>query len=314
MNAKTSPVEKLESKSTLYEKLTPEQRRKLNRAIVDRAQPTYRACYEHFHLADQQIGFYAFYRYARNLRRQAAVTDLADAKGPEGMTPHATDPVQLNEAITCLLAYRLIEAADDETADSHELLRLARAYNLSIRSQKTILDNADRVVDKRCAEREKDADDLLKVAKAITKIRGEGIKQQVADFELARTIPDPQDECQDQPRVDPRNQPPRRSAAPEQDGCLNQEHAGNPAEAPNDPEDEPRRGSAAPQVGRGGATDNTPRDAHDQPPIKPPHPIKQIQDAWAARNAENLARAKPGSVHEAIARIYANPQSIELDP
>ncbi len=176
MNAKTNPVEKLESQSTLYDKLSPEQRRKLNRAIVDRAQPTYRACYEHFRLADREIGFYAFYRYARRLRGQATITDLADAKGPE-----ANDPIALNEAITCLLAHRLIEAADDETADSHELLRLARAYNLSIRSQKTIHDNADRIVAKRCAELVKDADALLKVAKAITKIRGECIKQQVAD-------------------------------------------------------------------------------------------------------------------------------------
>ncbi len=292
MNAKTNPVEKLESKSTLYEKLSPDERRKLNRAIVDRAQPTYRACYEHFRLADQQIGFYAFYRYARNLRRQAAVTDLADAKGPEGMTPHASDPVQLNEAISCLLAYRLIEAADDETADSHELLRLARAYNLSIRSQKTILDNADRVVDKRCAEREKDADALLKVAKAITKIRGEGIKQQIADFELAQTIPqdDPQDQCQAEPLVDPRNEPRRRSADPKV-----------------------RRAGAEAQAS-GSPTDNTPDAAPTQPPSTPPHPINQIQAAWAARNAENLARAKPGSVHEAIAKIYANPRSIELDP
>ncbi len=42
MNAKTNPVEKLESKSTLYQKLSPDERRKLNRAVVDRAQPTYR--------------------------------------------------------------------------------------------------------------------------------------------------------------------------------------------------------------------------------------------------------------------------------
>ncbi len=216
MNARIDPVEKLESQSTLYQKLTPDERRKLNRAIVDRTLPTYRACYEHFRLADRDIGFYVFYRYARNLRRRAAVTDLADATCPEG-----ADPVALNEAISRLLAYRLIEAADDETTDSHELLRLTRAYHLSLRSQKVIHDNADRVVDKHCPNREKDTDHLLEVAKAVTKVRGQDIKGQIAEFKLARTIPqdeppvDPEDQCRDQPRVDPQNEPRRRSAAPE---------------------------------------------------------------------------------------------------
>ncbi len=101
---------------------------------------------------------------------------------------------------------------------------------------------------------------------------------------------------------------PGRDSAPNRDYRLNKEHAANPADATNDPKGEP------PALASRSPTDNHPGEAPDQPPIKPPDPIKQIQDAWAARYAENLARAKPGSVHEAIARIYANPESIELDP
>ena len=74
MNAKTHPTEKFEFQSTLFEKLPPQERRKLNRAIVDRTAPSYRACYEQFRLADRDISFYVFYRYARKLRPSTCVS------------------------------------------------------------------------------------------------------------------------------------------------------------------------------------------------------------------------------------------------
>ncbi len=304
MNAKPHPTEKFEFKSTLYDKLKPEERRKLNRAVVDRTQPTYRACYEHFHLADRDIGFYVFYRYARNLRRRAAVTDLAEATCPEG-----SDPVALNEAISRLLAYRLIEAADDETTDSRVLHRLTRAYHLSIRSQKTIHDNADRTVDKRCADREKDADALLKVAKAITKIRGEGIKQQITEYKLGRTIPqgesedEPRGVVHDQPQAEAPNEPRRRSAAPQVRRPAEEAQASG--SAPGDTNiDKNHKKAESPA--------NAPPDrSNKHKPTKPPHHLDQIKSFWEAHTARAVERAEPGSIAEKIARIYQGGEALD---
>ncbi len=305
MNAKPHPTEKFEFKSTLYDKLTPEERRKLNRAIVDRTPPTHRACYEHFRLADRDIGFYVFYRYARNLRRRAAVTDLAVATCPEG-----SDPVALNEAISRLLAYRLIEAADDETTDSRVLHRLTRAYHLSIRSQKTIHDNADRVVDKRCADREKDADALLKVAKAITKIRGEGIKQQITEYKLGRTIPqgesedEPRGVVHDHPQAAPPNEPRRRSAAAA-GGSANEPRAQAGGSASGDANiDKHHKKSESPA--------NAPPDRSSKhKPTKPPHHLDQIKAFWEDHKARAVERAEPGSIAEKIARIYQGGEALD---
>ena len=136
---------------------------------------TYKACYEHFRLADRGIGFFVFYRYARNLRRLAAVTEISDARSPE-----ENDPVALNEAISRLLTDRLIESLDDETADSQVLHRLVRAYDRAIRVQKVIHHNAK----ERCAQREKTPSSRLETP---TPPRP--------------TTPD------DEPRDDPRNEP-----------------------------------------------------------------------------------------------------------
>ncbi|MCZ6682260.1 MAG: DUF3486 family protein [Planctomycetota bacterium] len=146
MIANAQQLVKLDFKSTLYHRLPPEDRRKLDRAIVDRTHTTYKSCYEHFRLADRGIGFFVFYRYARNLRRLAAVTEISDARSPE-----ENDPVALNEAISRLLTDRLIESLDDETADSQVLHRLVRAYDRAIRVQKVIHHNAK----ERRAHREK---------------------------------------------------------------------------------------------------------------------------------------------------------------
>ncbi len=146
MIANAQPLVKLDFKSTLYHRLPPEDRRKLDRAIVDRTHTTYKACYEHFRLADRGIGFFVFYRYARNLRRLAAVTEISDARSPD-----ENDPVALNEAISRLLTDRLIESLDDETADSQVLHRLVRAYDRAIRVQKVIHHNTK----ERNAHREK---------------------------------------------------------------------------------------------------------------------------------------------------------------
>ncbi|MCZ6816316.1 MAG: hypothetical protein O7F76_06395, partial [Planctomycetota bacterium] len=57
----------------------------------------------------------------------------------------------------------------------------------------------------------------------------------------------------------------------------------------------------------------SPSREHDPQSSKPPTAIDQMKAVWARHNARNLKRAKPGSLHEAIARIYAAPHDIKDD-
>ena len=56
------------SRSTIYARVPHEIRNELDRAIVNYAPPTYRACYQQFGLADLGVKYSAFYLYARKLR------------------------------------------------------------------------------------------------------------------------------------------------------------------------------------------------------------------------------------------------------
>ena len=132
MIANAQTLAKLEIKSTLCQKLDPEERRKLNRAIVDRTLPTYKSCYEHFRLADRGIGFFAFYRYARRLRDHVAAAQLAALTMPDA------PPTAVVDAVIRMLAHRLLDAAFDESASPKTIERLAQAYRNTIQTQSEI--------------------------------------------------------------------------------------------------------------------------------------------------------------------------------
>jgi len=111
------------SKSSLFEKLDPNLRRKLDRAILNRDPPTYKAAYARFNLADLGVSFAAFYAYARRLRLNAALAESASLVVPDGRDRAALLPE--------IVADRLLEALLDDDASPAAIERLAYAYRVA---------------------------------------------------------------------------------------------------------------------------------------------------------------------------------------
>ena len=116
-------VQDSESRSSLFEKLPADLRRRLDQAIIDREPAAYRAVYARFDLAARGVSFTAFYYYARRRRVQADLLQLAELALPD--TP------DLAGALPDLLAYRLFEAATDEATSPSVLHRLVDAWRIA---------------------------------------------------------------------------------------------------------------------------------------------------------------------------------------
>jgi len=110
------------SRSSLFTKLNPDDRRGLDQAIIDRDPPTYRAAFEKFRLADRGISFSAFHQYARRLRSDADHLRTAHLALPE--------PQKLRERIHLVISQRFLEAAEDEQTSHQALARLALAFRI----------------------------------------------------------------------------------------------------------------------------------------------------------------------------------------
>src|SRR5262245_3726793 len=110
------------SRSSIYEKTTADERRKYDRAIVNRDPPTYRGVFEKFRLAEKGISFTAFYNYARRIRAAAQNHNLAELVAPAQR--------DLNQALPRLLGERLMDMLlyhEDATPDQIHRLTLAYA-------------------------------------------------------------------------------------------------------------------------------------------------------------------------------------------
>jgi hypothetical protein len=119
----TADPEKLETKSSVYKKLDPETRRRLNRAIVDRQPATYRGIFEHYNLAKAGVSFTAFYYYAKRVRFHADLRELS-CLAPSG---HAETPRAIHQLVT----ERFIDIMLNEELPPRAIERLANAYRMS---------------------------------------------------------------------------------------------------------------------------------------------------------------------------------------
>ncbi|MFH1418918.1 MAG: hypothetical protein ABII12_11625 [Planctomycetota bacterium] len=120
-------VAKQESNSSIFERITSDRRREINKAIIDREPPTYKGVFAKFKLADSGITYHAFYRYARRVRSQVAMFEMAEATSGAG-----TDlPAVLPKA----LAQRLLEVLAFEDVSPRHIQRLTDAYKTAVNTQ-----------------------------------------------------------------------------------------------------------------------------------------------------------------------------------
>ncbi|HKQ46571.1 MAG TPA: hypothetical protein VJZ71_00705 [Phycisphaerae bacterium] len=82
-----SPTYNQGNQSSVFARLDPDLRKKLDHAIVDRKPATLQACYDEFSLADLSVSRAAFYRYARKLRGQAELHHVAELVHPDDPDP-----------------------------------------------------------------------------------------------------------------------------------------------------------------------------------------------------------------------------------
>jgi hypothetical protein len=123
-------LEKQESNSSVFEKTTPDLRRAVNRALVDRDPPSYKGVYAKFKLAGRDVSFHAFYRYARRVRSQAAMFEMAEITASAG-----TD---LAAMLPKVLAQRLLEVLAFEDVSPRHIQRLTEAYKTAVNTQVAI--------------------------------------------------------------------------------------------------------------------------------------------------------------------------------
>ena len=135
-------IPNIESRSTLFEKLPPDLRRRLDQAIIDRDPPAYRDLHAKFDLTARKVSVTALYYYARRLRAQADILNLAQLA-----LPGSPD---LAESLPTLLAYRVLDAAIDEDVSPSTLHRLVDAWRiaanhrLALQRQTALLEDARR--------------------------------------------------------------------------------------------------------------------------------------------------------------------------
>lgn len=108
------------NQSSIYQRLDPDLRKKIDRAIVERQPASLQACYDEFSLAERGVSRGAFYRYARRLRTQAELHHVADLVHPDD-----PDPRRYNHQ---LIQRRLLDMlVNDEDASPSNIHRLVNA-------------------------------------------------------------------------------------------------------------------------------------------------------------------------------------------
>jgi hypothetical protein len=115
------------TRSSIFEKLTPDQRKALDVAIIERLPPTFQAVYMEHNLPALGVSFTAFYRYARRLRDRANVAEIAELAGD-------TD-TSLDEPIRKLVGRRLLDLllTTDDVECIGEIRSLLAAHHQSAR-------------------------------------------------------------------------------------------------------------------------------------------------------------------------------------
>ncbi|MEE8171215.1 MAG: hypothetical protein V3T70_11775 [Phycisphaerae bacterium] len=130
------------SRSSLFEKLPADFRRKLDQAVIDRDPPGYRALFNKFNLAARGVSHTAFSDSARRLRAHADLAHLAELVRPGDVNPA--------DLIPFILAHRLLDASSDEATSPRTLHRLAETWRivtstrLNLERHAALLQNDDR--------------------------------------------------------------------------------------------------------------------------------------------------------------------------
>lgn len=113
------------STSSLYSKLTTNERNVIDRAIVDRSPPTIAAAYRQFNLADRGISYSAFYRYASRIRREITALRTAVLLAPTER--------EIKSTLSSLLASSIIDVvANDKDPSGLNILRLVNSYSKTV--------------------------------------------------------------------------------------------------------------------------------------------------------------------------------------
>jgi hypothetical protein len=159
--AKPDPPDLTVSRSTVFEKLSPVFR--LDQALIDRQPPAYRAVYDQFDLGAHGISYTAFYNYARRVRTQSAILELAQHVSP--------DAPQSHEILPEILSQRLLGAALDEETSPRTLQRLADAYRIASATLFARRRLAAQLDDAKHNARNREADDLCPTARQIAQLR-----------------------------------------------------------------------------------------------------------------------------------------------
>jgi hypothetical protein len=130
MSTNTPPIHNHGNISTLFEKLDPSRRKKIDACILNRQPASIRAIHEKFHLTDAGISYHVLYRYARSLRDEQS-TDILDENVLAGR-------VDLPAKIPELLACRLTELLLHEDPSELAIQRLTNAYTKSLQLKAVI--------------------------------------------------------------------------------------------------------------------------------------------------------------------------------
>ncbi len=168
----------IDSRTTLFDKISSERRRALDRAIVDHDPPTYRGIFTKFRLADAGVNFYAFYRYARKIRLGADVLHLAELTGPED--------ADLPAILPTLLAQRLLDTVLDPDASPRAVHRLADAYRIATATHLANERFAATVEADKKTVRRKEVDDLCNLVRNYAKVREGELKTEAAQIQAAQ--------------------------------------------------------------------------------------------------------------------------------
>ena len=103
MSAQPAKLGPIDSRSSVIERVGPVVRQKIDQALVDRQPATYKAVYEKFGLQVHGVSFTAFYYYARKVRTNAALVEMARLSLP--------DDQPVDKFLPEIVGQRFLEAA-----------------------------------------------------------------------------------------------------------------------------------------------------------------------------------------------------------
>jgi hypothetical protein len=156
-------LHEIESRSTIFEKLPTDLRRRLDQAIIDRDPPSYRALHAKFGLSAHGVSFTALYRYARRLRAQADLLHVAHLALP--------DAPDVAQSLPTLLAYRLLDALNNEDSSPRLLHRLVDAWRIAVNAKLALDHEAADLAEVRRRSKNQEANELFKAIHDLTKLR-----------------------------------------------------------------------------------------------------------------------------------------------